>query len=129
VQTKLQTDDVVAIMVSAGGRVIVRQDFTADRDVLLKEIQQIADLPAGKTSQTPSAEVIDQERDRQLNDVQRASQMLGILPEKKLLIYLAKGFANFSATNHGVQLEAAIDAAKRANLAVYSIDVPAMPVK
>jgi hypothetical protein len=129
VQTKLQPADMVAIMVSAGGGVIVRQDFTADRDVLLKEIQRIADLPAGRTSEAASAEATDQEGDRKLNNIERTVQKLGILPEKKLLIYLAKGLANISATNNGAQLEAAIDAAKRANVAIYSIDVQAMPLK
>jgi beta-lactamase regulating signal transducer with metallopeptidase domain len=129
VQNKLQTDDVVAIMVSGADGIIVRQDFTADRDVLLKEIHKIADLPAGQISETASAAATDQEGDRQLNDVQRTFQMLGALPDKKLLIYLAKGFATISDTNHRIQLEAAINAAKGANVAVYSIDVQAMPAK
>ncbi len=129
VQTKLQTDDVAAIMVSSAGGVMVRQDFTADRDVLLKEVQKIADLPAGQTSEIASPEAYDQEGVRQLNDVQRTFQMLGVLPDKKLLIYFARGFATISDTNHRIQLEAAINGAKRANVAVYSIDVQAMPGK
>ena len=53
--------------------------------------------------------------------IEQASRMLSALPEKKALIYFAAGVSKTGIDNQA-QLEASINAAVKANLAIYPID-------
>jgi VWFA-related protein len=130
-------DDMVAIMLYTS-QIYIKTDFTADREVLT---QIIKDLPVGEMSEmagladtgdtnsedTGAAFVADETEfnifntDQKLAAIEQAARMLSPLPEKKALIYFAAGVSKTGVDNQA-QLEASINAAVKANVAIYPID-------
>ena len=130
-------DDMVAILLYTS-QIYVKTDFTADREVLT---QIIKDLPIGEMSEmagladtgdtnsedTGAAFVADETEfnifntDQKLAAIEQAARMLSPLPEKKALIYFAAGVSKTGVDNQA-QLEASINAAVKANMAIYPID-------
>jgi VWFA-related protein len=130
-------DDMVAILLYTS-QIQVKTDFTADREVLT---QIIKDLPIGEMSEmagladtgdvnsedTGAAFVADETEfnifntDQKLAAIEQAAHMLSALPEKKALIYFAAGVSKTGVDNQA-QLEASINAAVKANMAIYPID-------
>jgi VWFA-related protein len=111
IQTRTKSADKVAVMVSSEG-IRVMQDFTVDRDLLIKAIEQVGAL---SISDTPTAT-----GPTQLAALETAIRMLGALPEKKALIYLSNGLARTG--DNQVQLQSTINTAIRANVAIFPID-------
>src|ERR1019366_7564116 len=136
-KTHITKDDVVAVLFYAS-TIQVLSDFTSDRDVLTRVIKG---LPIGEASElaaladtgdengedTQAAFVADETEfnifstDQKLAAIEQAAKMLASFPEKKALVYFSGGVTR-SGLDNEAQLQAAINAATKANLAIYSID-------
>jgi VWFA-related protein len=135
-RTKMQSADLVAL-VSLGDTLNVDQDFTADRNALIHEVgayngtegqgfaqganansNQVEDT----TAYTPDeSEYDDLNTDRELFALRAISQSLSKINEKKSLLYFSGGISRDGIENEA-SLRAAINAAVRADLAIYSVD-------
>jgi VWFA-related protein len=135
-RTKLQPADLVAL-VSLGDTLSVDQDFTADKNALINEVgvyngtegqgfaqganansNQVEDT----TGYTPDeSEYNDVNTDRELYALRAISKSLERISEKKSLLYFSGGISRDGIENEA-SLRAAINAAVRANLAIYSVD-------
>ena len=133
---KMQPADLVAL-VSLGDTLKVDQDFTADKDALINEVgiyngtegqgfaqganansNQVEDT----TGYTPDeSEYNDLNTDRELFALRAVSKSLEKITEKKSLLYFSGGISRDGIENQA-SLRAAINAAVRANLAIYSVD-------
>jgi VWFA-related protein len=130
-------DDLVAILLYTS-QVQVLTDFTADRDVIngilkalpigeMSELAGLADTSDTNGEDTGAAFVADETEfnifntDQKLAAIEQAARMLAPLPEKKALLYFSAGVSKTGIDNQA-QLEATINAAVKANLAIYPID-------
>ena len=133
---KMQPADLVAL-VSLGDTLSVDQDFTQDKDALIREVgayngtegqgftpgatstsNQVEDT----TSYTPDeSEYNDLNTDRELFALMAVSKSLARISEKKSLLYFSGGISRDGIENEA-SLRQAINAAVRANLAIYSVD-------
>jgi len=130
-------DDLVAILLYTS-QVQVLTDFTADRDTIdsilkalpigeMSELAGLADTDSTNGEDTGAAFVADETEfnifntDQKLAAIEQAARMLAPLPEKKALIYFSAGVSKTGIDNQA-QLEATINAAVKANLAIYPID-------
>lgn len=130
-------DDMVAIMLYTSA-IQVLSDFTNNRDTLtsilkslpigeMSELAGLADTAGDNGEDTGAAFVADETEfnifntDQKLAAIEQASRMLTNLPEKKALIYFSAGVSKTGIDNQA-QLEASVNAAAKANLAVYAID-------
>ena len=134
-KTQMTKSDLMAIMTFSNDINVV-EDFTDDRDVLLKDIKKLT-IGEGQgfdestnddsTSDTGAAFTQDDTEfnifntDRQLSALESAVKMLGSLNEKKALVYFASGMTR-NGTDNQAQLQATVNAALRANVAFYPID-------
>jgi VWFA-related protein len=136
-QKKITKDDLVAIVLYTS-TVIVETDFTDDRDTLTRIIRQ---LPIGEASDlagladtgddngedTGAAFVADETEfnvyntDKKLSAIGQVAKMVKSFPEKKALIYFSAGVSRTGMENDA-QLEATINLAQKANMAVFPID-------
>jgi VWFA-related protein len=135
IRTQMTKQDLMAIMVYQSGAVNVLEDFTPDRERLLTTINTLIvgeeglgeDAQDASSSDSGSAFGQDDSEfnifntDRQLSALQTASRMLGTLNEKKALVYFASGL-NLQGVNNQAQLHATVNAAIRANVAIYAVD-------
>jgi len=135
-RSKMQPADLVAL-VSLGDTLSVDQDFTADKNTLINEVgvyngtegQGFAQGANANTNQaedttsyTPDeSEYNDLNTDRELFALRSISQSLAKINEKKSLLYFSGGISRDGIENEA-SLRAAINAAVRADLAVYSVD-------
>ncbi|MGA3345217.1 MAG: VWA domain-containing protein [Terracidiphilus sp.] len=135
-RTKMQPADLVAL-VSLGDTLKVDQDFTADKEALINEVgiyngtegqgfEQGADANSNQvedtTGYTPDeSEYNDLNTDRELFALRAISKSLERIGEKKSLLYFSGGISRDGIENQA-SLRAAINAAVRANLAIYSVD-------
>jgi VWFA-related protein len=135
-KTKMQTADLVAL-VSLGDTLNVDQDFTADKNALISEVgayngtegQGFAQGATANTNQvedttayTPDeSEYNDLNTDRELFALRSISQSLAKINEKKSLLYFSGGISRDGIENEA-SLRSAINAAVRADLAIYSVD-------
>ena len=136
-KNKLQAADLVAL-VSLGDTLTVDQDFTADKNALINEVgvyngtegQGFAAGATATTNQTEDttaytadeSEYNDINTDRELFALKAISQSLAKIDERKSLLYFSGGIQRDGIENEA-SLRAAINAAVRANMAVYSVDV------
>jgi VWFA-related protein len=136
VKTQMAPADLMAIMTFSGGAVKVVQDFTADRDLLLTDVQKMIvgegqglDENANDDSNADTGSAFGQDdgefnifnTDRQLSGLETAVKMLGNLNEKKSLVYFASGL-RLNGVDNQAQLQATTNAAIRANVSLYPID-------
>jgi VWFA-related protein len=136
IKTKMTSADLMAIMQYTGGAIKVLNDFTDDRDALQKTIQTLAVGEGSGLDETDSSDAASDtgaafgqddaefnifNTDRQLAAIQTAVKMLGSLNEKKALIYFASGM-QLNGINNQAQMQATVNAAVRANVAMYPID-------
>lgn len=110
---KSTPDDLVAVLTVSGGQVKVMQDFTADRATLESTLSRI-EGGAGNTAGGGIA--------HRLSTIETAAHILGALPGRKSLIYFASGI-ELPGVAEQTALRSATDAAIRANVAIYTIDV------
>ncbi len=135
-KTKMAPADLVAL-VSLGDTLKVDQDFTADKDALWNKVgiyngtegQGFAQGAGSNSNQvedtsayTPDeSEYNDLNTDRELFALRAIAKSLERITEKKSLLYFSGGISRDGIENQA-SLRAAINAAVRANLAVYSVD-------
>jgi VWFA-related protein len=135
-KTKMQPADLIAL-VSLGDTLTVDQDFTADKDALIREVgayngtegQGFAEGANANSNQvedttayTPDeSEYNDLNTDRELFALRAISQSLAKINEKKSLLYFSGGLSRDGIENEA-SLRSAINAAVRADLAIYSVD-------
>jgi len=131
---KMQAADLVAL-VSLGDSLKVDQDFTADKTALAREVGayngtegqgyaagSTANQAEDTTGYTPDeSEYNDLNTDRELFALRAISKSLEKISEKKSLLYFSGGISRDGIENQA-SLRAAINAAVRANLAIYSVD-------
>ena len=136
VKTQMTSSDLVEIL-NYGTKLNVLQDFTDDRDLLLGTLKNLivgegSELAGGAA--TAGAEGDDSggftqddtefnifNTDRQLAAIEDAVKKLAAFPEKKAMIYFSSGIPKNGIDNQS-QLRAAVNAAIRANVAIYSVD-------
>jgi VWFA-related protein len=135
-KNKMQPADLVAL-VSLGNTLKVDQDFTTDKDALIKEVgvyngtegqgfalgatansNQVEDT-TGYTAD--ESEYNDMNTDRELFALRAVAKSLEKITEKKSLLYFSGGIQRDGIENQA-SLRSAINAAVRANLAIYSVD-------
>jgi len=138
VDTQMAPADLVAI-VSLGSSLVVNQDFTTDHDLLKRELeafntgsgQGFEEGSTGSTEGTPDTAqpftVNDTEynifnTDRRLEALRSVAKRLAYIQQKKSLIYFSSGMDRTGIENQS-ELRAATNAAVRANLAVYTMDM------
>jgi len=133
---KMQPADLVAL-VSLGETLKVDQDFTADKSALINEVgvyngTESEGFTAGSTANsnqvedttgyTPDeSEYNDINADRELFALRAVAKALEKITEKKSLLYFSGGISRDGIENQA-SLRSAINAAVRANLAIYSVD-------
>ena len=138
VDTQMAPADLVSI-VSLGSALLVNQDFTADHDLLKKQLQAFGagsgqgfeEGTTGTTEGTPDTgqpfTADDTEynifnTDRRLEALRSVAEKLSHLQQKKSLIYFSSGMDRTGIENQS-ELRAAINAAVRSNLAIYTMDL------
>ena len=133
---KMQPADLVAL-VSLGDTLKVDQDFTADKAVLANEVgiyngtegQGFAQGATANSNQAEDAtgytpdesEYNDLNTDRELFALRAIAKSLEKITEKKSLLYFSGGISRDGIENQA-SLRAAMNAAVRANLSIYSVD-------
>jgi VWFA-related protein len=133
VRTEMTAADEVSVM-SFTNRLNLLQDFTADRDAIVKAIDSLiagegSDLAAttDDASVSGAAYTADDTEfdifnaDRKLVGLQTAIKALGALPEKKGLMYFSSGFTK-SGVDNEAQMRATTNAAIRYNVALFPVD-------
>ncbi|MGB7136444.1 MAG: VWA domain-containing protein, partial [Acidobacteriaceae bacterium] len=136
INKQMKPADLVAL-VSLDTTLSLDQDFTANKDLLLKAISsysgtQGAGFGAGATSTsnqvedasafTPDeSEYNDLNTDRELYAIEDISKSLAYLNEKKALLYFSGGIQRDGIENQA-SLHAAVNASVRANVSIYSVD-------
>lgn len=130
--------DLVSI-VSLGSALLVNQDFTADHDLLKKQLQEFSsgsgqgyeEGTTGTTEGTPDTgqpfTADDTEynifnTDRRLEALRSVAEKLSHLDQKKSLIYFSSGMDRTGIENQS-ELRAAVNAAVRSNMAIYTMDL------
>jgi len=125
ISTQMSGPDLVAIFTFSDGSVRVRNDFTDDRAALQDTIVALLngedENDIASDFGQDSGEFTIFNSDRQLAALQTAVRMLGVLDEKKSLIYFASGM-NLSGVDNQAQLRATLNAARRASVAFYPVD-------
>jgi VWFA-related protein len=138
VDTQMAPADLVSI-VSLGSALLVNQDFTGDRDLLKKQIQAFSsgsgqgfeEGTTGTTEGTPDSgqpfTADDTEfnifnTDRRLEALRSVAEKLSHVDQKKSLIYFSSGMDRTGIENQS-ELRAATNAAVRANLSIYTMDM------
>jgi beta-lactamase regulating signal transducer with metallopeptidase domain len=114
VQGQMRPDDHVALLVSTDRGVNVRQDFTSDRDLLTKAAQLIVSPPDSSVTGVPRAP------DRWVESLGKSVEMLGPIPGKKMVVYIAGEYTTSPSPD---QVKGLINDAVRANVAFYLINV------
>jgi VWFA-related protein len=133
---KMQPADLVAL-VSLGDTLKVDQDFTADKAVLANEVgvyngtegEGFAQGATANSNQAEDAtgytpdesEYNDLNTDRELFALRAIAKSLEKISVKKSLLYFSGGISRDGIENQA-SLRAAVNAAVRANLSIYSVD-------
>ncbi len=138
VDKQMTAADLVSI-VSLGNTVTVNQDFTSDHDQIKKVLTGFnagggQGFEAGSTGSTEGTQDTGQSftaddteynifnADRRLEALRTIAKQLEHVDQKKSLIYFSSGMDRTGIENQS-ELRAAINAAVRANLAIYTIDI------
>jgi VWFA-related protein len=138
VDTQMAPADLVSI-VSLGSSLLVNQDFTTDHDLLKKQLEAFSsgsgqgfeEGTTGTTEGTPDTgqpfTTDDTEynifnTDRRLEALRSVAEKLSHVQQKKSLIYFSSGMDRTGIENQS-ELRAAVNAAVRSNLAIYTMDM------
>lgn len=108
VRNQRQPSDLVSILVWDGKKVVVKEDFTWEAEKLAATMRGIS----GDSN-------ISTDTEKQLEGLRQATERLGVLSGKKLLIYFSNGMGT---AGHSQQVQAVLDAAVRGNVAFYPVD-------
>jgi VWFA-related protein len=138
VETQMAPADLVSI-VSLGSSLLVNQDFTTDHALLKKQLEAFSsgsgqgfeEGTTGTTEGTPDTgqpfTADDTEynifnTDRRLEALRSVAEKLSNVQQKKSLIYFSSGMNRTGIENQS-ELRAAVNAAVRSNLAIYTMDM------
>jgi VWFA-related protein len=138
VDAQMAPADLVSI-VSLGSSLLVNQDFTTDHALLKKQLAQFSsgsgqgfeEGTTGTTEGTPDTgqpfTADDTEynifnTDRRLEALRSVAEKLSHVQQKKSLIYFSSGMDRTGIENQS-ELRAAVNAAVRSNLAIYTMDM------
>ncbi|MFZ0761387.1 MAG: VWA domain-containing protein, partial [Candidatus Sulfotelmatobacter sp.] len=138
VDTQMAPADLVSI-VSLGSSLEVNQDFTTDHALLKKQLEEFStgsgqgfeEGTTGTTEGTPDTgqpfTADDTEynifnTDRRLEALRSVAEKLAYVQQKKSLIYFSSGMDRTGIENES-ELRAAVNAAVRSNLAIYTMDM------
>lgn len=136
IRTQVTAADLVAVITFTGGAVKVLQDFSDDRVKLETVILKLAAGDGAGNSTDPNdagsadtgsafgqndGEFNIFNTDRQLAALQTAVKMLGMLNEKKSLVYFASGL-RLNGVDNQAQLQSTVNAAIRANVSFFPVD-------
>jgi len=138
VDAQMAPADLVSI-VSLGSSLQVNQDFTTGRALLKKQLDQFSsgsgqgfeEGTTGTTEGTPDTAqpftADDTEynifnTDRRLEALRSVAEKLSYVQQKKSLIYFSSGMDRTGIENES-ELRAAVNAAVRSNLAIYTMDM------
>jgi VWFA-related protein len=134
IDTDIRPMDLVAVMSYQGSGVRFRQDFTDNKEQIRAALTRLIyndDLNGDGIPDTTVDAVTafgqdDGEfnifnTDRQLSALQTAMSMLRPLPEQKTLVYFASRLS-LNGVDNQAQLRATVNAALRANVAIYPVD-------
>jgi VWFA-related protein len=139
VETQMTAADLVAVA-SVGQSLTIHRDFTADREALLATLATF-DATAGTGFEQPeatdAAEVTDESdpadlplddsefgifnNDRRLRAMRVLADTLAAIDQKKSILYFSSGMSR-SGSDNQVELRAVVNAAVRANTAIYPVD-------
>jgi VWFA-related protein len=135
VETQMTESDKVAVMAYSTALEVL-QDFTGDRDQLLKTVRELsvgetgmANGSTGDSSEPDTGAAYTQDdtefnifnTDRKLAALTAAVKMVSSLTERKALVYFASGMTQTGVDNQA-QLRSTINAAVRANVSFYPVD-------
>jgi VWFA-related protein len=138
VDAQMAPADLVSI-VSLDSSLQVNQDFTTDRALLKKQLEQFSsgggqgfeEGTTGTTEGTPDTgqpfTADDTEynifnTDRRLEALRSVAEKLSYVQQKKSLIYFSSGMDRTGIENES-ELRAAVNAAVRSNMAIYTMDM------
>jgi VWFA-related protein len=136
IRTKMTPADLVRIA-AFGTRLRTVVEFTSDRDALVEAVRKFqtgeaSELAAEGATDASAAEdaafaADDTEfnifnTDRKLAALEELARSLAALPEKKAVVYFTAGVSRTGMDNEA-QLRAAVNAAVRANVSFYPVDV------
>jgi len=125
IETQMKGPDLVSFITYSNGAVRVFQDFTDDRGRLQEALyalfngEHLDDSASDFGQNTGEFNIFN--TDRQLSALQTAVNILGLLSERKSLIYFAAGL-NLNGVDNKAQLRATLNAARRANVVFYPVD-------
>jgi VWFA-related protein len=111
------------------------QDFTNDRELLLKTLKSISSSESGDTGAEDlndtdtSADVFVPDTiqfnifntDRRLSAIEALAKMYREFPERKSLIYFSGGVTTTGVENNA-QIRSTVDNANRSNMSIYTVD-------
>lgn len=136
IQNQMKPADLVSV-VSLSTSLSLDQDFTADKQSLLNAVNSFSGteeggFAPGATSTTnqvedttsftaDESEFNDVNTDRELFAISQIAQSLSSIDQKKSMLYFSGGIQRDGIENQA-SLRAAVNAAVRANLAIYSVD-------
>ena len=132
VRANMAPSDLVAIMALQNGGVKIRQDFTAERPRLLEVLNAMMfnddfdqdgqpDLDSFTSDFGQSAEFNVFNTDRRLASLQTAISYLRPLSQQKTFVYFGSGL-NASGADNAAQYMSTVNAARRANVTISTID-------
>jgi len=138
IDAQMAPADLVSI-VSLGSSLLVNQDFTSDRALLKRQLEAFSsgsgqgfeEGSTGTTEGTPDSgqpfTTDDTEynifnTDRRLEALRSVAEKLAYVQQKKSLIYFSSGMDRTGIENQS-ELRAAVNAAVRSNLAIYTMDM------
>ena len=132
---RLTPADLVAVA-SVGTSLRVDQDFTGDREALLRAIDRFtgADTAGFEEGSVPTEDTAEAgefvpdetefnifSTDRRLQAIETISQALAPIQQKKSILYFSSGMTRTGEDNQ-VELRNAIDRAVKANVSIYPVD-------
>ncbi len=140
IREQMKPADIVAVLSASTGPLKIVQDFTDDKDRLeevvkgftigqASELAGVAGNGGDSTSGEDTGTAFNADEtefnvfntDKQLATLESAAKMLAAFPEKKALLYFSSGISK-SGNDNQAALDAAVNAAKRSNVAFYPID-------
>jgi VWFA-related protein len=110
------------------------QDFTNDRDLLLKTLKGLTSTDSGDGATEDLGDDTSEDvfvpdtvqfnifnTDRRLSAIETLAKMYREFPERKSLIYFSSGVTTTGVENNA-QIRSTVDNANRSNLSIYSVD-------
>ena len=136
IEEEMSSADLLAIASLSSTTLEVDQDFTGDKAALNKVLDRFTGVEG-----TPESEVADEtepvedpadlpldeselnlfNNDRRLRALQVLAEALAPVQQKKSIVYFSSGMAR-SGSDNQIELRATVNAAVRANAAIYAID-------